>query len=345
MMNMNLDVPIIAPLRSLDKLTPPQSRTPAPIERSKILVVAKRTRIERDIELSGLSFEDVVKRYEDAGENTKDILESHAEQMRNNELVKKLLSPTQVRYREAFSDQELNNASLVITLGGDNHFQDVSHRIHGETPLLGVANDKRSYGALLSCRVEHLEEFLAKLEKGEYRISPWTTLEVEVGGKKLPNALCDVMLSELDRVEMSRNRLTISGPNGEPLHNSGGRGVSQKSSGLLIVAGAGSNNRAWSRAASRFVFPHGLSFPKTAQKAVFVLTEASNTHPGVDENCQELPPLTAGDIIAGEELHVTSLNDSQGVVTADSSQRLPFPRGTKAVIRLGKKPVWVVSRE
>jgi hypothetical protein len=345
MMTMNLDVPIIAPLRPLDQLSAPPSRLPTPIDRSKILVVAKRTRIERDIELSGLSFEDVVKRYEDAGENTKDILESHAEQLHNNALVKKLLSPAQVRYREAFSDQELNNASLVITLGGDNHFQDISHRITGETPILGVANDHRSYGALLSCRCEYLEEFLTKLERGEYKISAWPTIEVEVGGKKLPPATCDVLVSEARRAEMSRHRLTINDSVGHPLYNSGGRGVSQKSSGLLIAVGAGSNNRAWARAASRFVFPNGLSFPKTARRAAFVLTEASNTHPGIDEDSNELPPLTTGDLIDGEEMLITSLNDSEGEVMVDSSKRLPFPRGTKAIIRLAKKVLWVVSPE
>jgi hypothetical protein len=337
--------PAIAPLRSPHSLEPSPIRESLPIERSKILVVAKRTRIERDMEVLNISYDDALKKYELCGENVTELVASHNEQLGNKERITKLLSPKQVRFREEYSDEELNRAALVIALGGDNHFQAVSHRIHGDTPLLGVSSDKRSYGALLSCRAEEFEGLLLSLEKGDYNIAAWPRLQVEVQGQQLPPALCDLLIAERDRSEMSRHILIVKDAHGETLHNIGERGVSQKSSGLLVATGAGANNRAWSRAASRFVFPEGLSFSKTARKAMFILTEPSNTHPGISEESQELPPLTAGDIVDGEEMVITSLNDSEGIIKADSLEELQFPRGAKAKIRLAHSPAWIVSRK
>jgi hypothetical protein len=297
------------------------------------------------MEVLNISYDDALRKYQECGENVTELVASHNEQLRNKEIITKLLSPNQVRFREAYSDEELNRAALVVALGGDNHFQSVSHRIDGDTPIVGVSSDRRSYGALLSCRAEEFEGFLSNLEKGNYNLAAWPRLQVEVQGQKLPPALCDLLIAERDRSEMSRHILTIKDAHGDSLHNVGEKGVSQKSSGLLIATGAGANNRAWSRAASRFIFPEGLSFPKTARKAMFILTEPSNTHPGITEESQELPPLTAGDIVDGEEMIITSLNDSEGIIKADSLEKLQFPRGAKAKIRLAHSPAWVVYRQ
>lgn len=334
--------PTVLTRRSLASLTPPPSRAPKPIDRSKILVIAKRTKIECDMQRMGKTYNQILEWYDQGSEDKSRIVASHARQLAVREKVIALLSPEQVIFRDDLKQHDIPRASLVVALGGDNHFQYVSQLVEGETPVLGLNSDpKTSFGALLSYNVEQFETVLKNLVAGIYSFAPWTRLDVEINGKRLPPAMCDLFLGETERKYMSRHTLTIRTSNGSPLYNSGGRGIEQKSSGVLISTGAGSTS--WIQAAGRYIFPEGLTYPKTERRGMFLLTEASNTHPGGTTQAYTLPALSAGDFIDGEELVFTSLNDSGGMVSADSTTELPFPRGAKAVIRLAKEPLWVIA--
>jgi len=313
-------------------VTSTHHRSPEPIDLDRVLVVPKLSKVQFDMIRYGWTYEELLEKYATGTEDKRRILASHARQVAALAVLEDRLDPEQIVRRDQPTVERLRSASLVIAFGGDNHFQFVAQRVAGQTPLWGVNSDPRtSFGALLGGNADGLDIALDRLARGDYRFEPWTRVEVEVDGVTLPPALCDVFLGERERRFMSRHRLEFVSSGTSEV-----RSMEQKSSGLLIATGAGSSG--WSTSAARYLFPEGIAFPRADRSARYLLTEASSALPGLKGG---IPPGSTGIIREDGELTVHSLNDSDGFVSVDSLTDAPFPRGSKAVIRLAREPLWV----
>jgi hypothetical protein len=297
-----------------------------------VIVVPKLTKVQYDMIRYRWTYEELLENYGAGPEDKRRIIASHERQVAALGAFRALLRPDQIVRRDEPTPERFGAASLIIAFGGDNHFQFVAQQVGGRTPVWGVNSDPcTSFGALLGVDAAGIAGALDRLARGDYRFEPWTRVVVEVDGVTLPPALCDVFLGERERRFMSRHRLEFV-PGGATEVQS----MEQKSSGLLIATGAGSSG--WSTSAARYLFPGGISFPRTDRAARYLLTEASSALPGFKGG---VPPWSTGTLLQDGELVVHSLNDSDGLVSVDSLTDAPFPRGSKAVIRIAPEPLWV----
>ncbi len=66
---------------------------------------------------------------------------------------------------------EINNKDLVISVGGDGTFLEVSHYIRNGIPVLGVnSNPERSIGYFCCTHAEKFEIYLNEIEKKTYNL-------------------------------------------------------------------------------------------------------------------------------------------------------------------------------
>lgn len=319
-------------------ITPQRPRLPARpallIDPSRILVVNKLSMLEYDMQRLRLTYEQVLDRYQKGGADLERILAVHERQIEARKQAAAILNSSSLISRGEITPQLANQAQLVIALGGDNHFQYVTHFIGGATPVLGVNSDNlKSSGALLSCGMQQLSDCLQRLREGRYRFEAWSRLRVEIDGQFAGLATCDVIIGEHARREMSRYTFEVHGSL-----------IEQKSSGLLIATGAGSTG--WFEKASRYLGPGHKPFPPSLRQAKIVATEVSETLlQGAARktlSMDGLPAFCQGWLQEGQKLVLQSLNDDLGEISWDSLGQAPFKRGSTAVIELAEEPLWVV---
>lgn len=280
----------------------------------RILVLPKKSKFQWDCTRFRLKPRDMVAKYRKEGLNASRIVASHERQMRALKKVLNQFPEARVIPQDKISRKNLAGADLIISLGGDNHFQHVSH-FAGNSVVAGVNSDPTlSEGSLTTFTPDQLAKVASRILEGRFGVEEWTRLQVTLNGKKLQDlALSEVFLGEAARCQMSRFR--ISG---------GGLSEVQKCSGLLVATGAGSSG--WYDAAGRYLFAGGNRFPRTKKSFRFVTTEPF-------QGRLSKPSLLNGSV---SRLKVRSLNDTHGVVVLDTQLEHPFPEGSEAVITLGK---------
>ncbi|MBI4230366.1 MAG: hypothetical protein HY608_05985 [Planctomycetes bacterium] len=283
---------------------------------SKSLLVPKPSKYEYDLARLGLTHETLLGHYR--RENADRILESHRRQRGMRARARALLPEARLVERERVTASDVRAASLVVSLGGDNHFIYLSH-LCVETPLLGIKSDSlRSHGGLLPVDEANLDEAVASLREGRVAVERWTRIEARVDGAEAPPAASEIFLGEERRRDISRHVLVPPG-----LPDTGGE--EQKGSGLLVTTGAGSTG---------FAGCYLAPFDRQAPEARWVLTEP-------------FPRNTAyrareGTLRRGETLTVRSRNDASGVLTCDCLKDIPFPYAAVATVRLSDRPLNVV---
>lgn len=283
----------------------------------EIVVVAKESKYEYEQRKFGLTNAQLAEKYKSEHANLKAILTSHDVQLTSR---KKILSLFPSAKLMMMSNLHASiSADLVISLGGDNSFTYTSHFVV-DTPIAGINSDpSRSTGAL--CGWNDIFAFADMWKKMAYKKEAWIRLNAIIDGKQITPATCEYFLGEKLRKDMSRHILVYRG-----------REYEQKSSGVLIVTGAGSTG--WYDTAGRYHFPKGNRFAKTEKKARFLITEPFRYEKEKD--------LYAGELLPGEEVILYSLNDGQGYATADCWDEYDFSRGKKASIRISDSPLHVV---
>lgn len=276
----------------------------------RVLIVPKKSKLQWDMDRLGLSASRVLARYKRHHMDAKHIRASHERQMHALEQVRKIFPQARVISQERISCAAAAGADLVVAVGGDNHFQHVSHFV-GRQWILGVNSDPRSSeGSLTSFTPETLRRAAAAILAGRCRVEQWTRLEVELDGRKIePLALSEVFLGEASRAQMSRNEIFV-----------GRRREIQKSSGLVAVTGAGSGG--WHAAAG------GAPFPRTRKGFGFLATEPYRGR-------LSKPRLLSGMLGPGRRLCVRSRNDTRGVVVIDTQAQYSFEEGSRVEIRTG----------
>jgi NAD kinase len=289
----------------------------------RMALVPKMSKYEWDRHCFGLDHEGLLTKYRQEGVDMESILASHERQRAALAHVTQRLGAATVLARDDVTRAVNDRFDLVISLGGDNHFQYLTHFLT-TTPILGMNSDvQTSVGALTPFLPEHTDTLLARLEADEYEIEEWTRLAAQVNGHAIEYATCIYFIGEAERQFMSRHILEVQGQREE-----------QKGAGLLVVTGAGSTG--WYDSACRYQFPDGNAFPPTAPFARFLLTEPYRGRLSGHD-------LRHGELRPGEELHVHSLNDDRGLIGSDSIEVYPANRGTHILIRLAPHPLRVVA--
>lgn len=283
------------------------------LDLSRALLVPKPSKYEHDLARLGLAHEALLRHYR--SENADRILASHRRQVEVKGRARALLPEARVVPRGDLTADLVRDASVVVSLGGDNHFIFLSHLCAG-TPILGVKTDSvRSHGGLLSVDESNLDGAVAALRAGRARVERWTRLAAEVDGRTAPPAASEFFLGEDRRRDISRHVLVPPGGGEEE----------QKGSGLLVVTGAGSTGFA-----AAYVDP----FDRESRHAAWVLTEPFPRGGAYT--------AARGILREGETLVVRSRNDAAGVLTCDCLEDTPFPYAAVATVRIAEQPLNVL---
>lgn len=274
-----------------------------------IYLVAKRSKYQLDKDRLGLSDQEILDKYKQEGVDTKVILASHKRQMLSIEAMYAGLRVDTHTLDEFFAeDFTSNQPDMIVVLGGDNSLTAVASR-SGDIPVVGINSDPLMSVGCLTKWNSHRDTAVAILN-GKYNIERWTRLESD----RLEHpAVSEIYLGETKRKDMSRHILEYRGKTYE-----------QKCSGMLITTGAGSTG--WYHSINWHRPPEGNFFPPTENRARFIITEMYGY-------VREMP-LREGNLEAGEEMIVHSLNDSGGLVSADSWWEAPFTRGMTTRIKI-----------
>lgn len=316
-----------------------RSREAHSIDLDRVVIVPKISKIEYRMRREGLSFDEVVAKLSGEQDDVKIQVESHKELNKTRAELLRYFRPEQIIDRDQFSAESFKSASLVIALGGDDHLGFVTQKVSGDIPVLGMKADPMSVGAVLSCAASELGSVVKKIESAEYKFEPWLRMKISVDGKVLPPVLGIGFLGDKHTDYLSRNLIQIEAQDGTRLFGTEGRGIEQRSSGVLVYTGTGSTS--WPKSAQRYLFPEGKPFPKDSRYIEFVLREPSDTVASA-KGGHALPELLHAVIHEGERMIITSLNKDGGIVSLDSVFTVPFPRGSKAVIEIDPEPIWII---
>src|SRR3989338_351868 len=167
-----------------------------------------------------------------------DLQASHEEQQRTLENVldelQKLGFPAKEIYRAHLPEEDLSTYELVIPVGGDGTFLEVSHYVQ-DTPLLGVnSNPVRSVGFFCCATRKTIEEVLRQLEQ-----TPRTMLhrlQLVCNEIEIPElVLNDVLFAHTNPAANTRFTLEVN----KQQHTYRGSG------GLLACTAAGSTAWMW----------------------------------------------------------------------------------------------------
>jgi hypothetical protein len=284
---------------------------------SRLLVAPKVSKFEWDLNRYGVTSRELIRKYEREGVDTDRILKSHEQQKDALREFKRLFPDATYVARGQITRKLVDKALLVVSLGGDNHFQYVSHFVE-KTLMIGVNLDpSRSEGMLNSLPASQAEDLRRKLEdKGLKNFESWTRIQIALDGVKLAHlAVSEVYMGESLRSNMSRHVLF-----------KGRRREEQKCSGIVFSTGSGSTG--WYDSAARYLFPKGAAFSKRVTEIRFVLTEPYSGKLARSK-------MKHGVIRPTEKIKVLSLNDSSGVLMIDAQKEYKFSEGSVAVVSQG----------
>ncbi|HVY01731.1 MAG TPA: hypothetical protein VHA12_03130 [Candidatus Nanoarchaeia archaeon] len=282
-----------------------------------ILIVKKMTKIEWDMRRLNLDKVELKKFYEKEGLNSEVIFSSHMRQYEYLDELIKLLQGATIIDRDSINKEIVKKFKLIIAFGGDNHFQHVSHYID-EQLMLGINSDPlRSVGALCSVKSPDIRGVVNEILEEKFNVESWTRTKIVVDGVEVwPHSTSDVFIGEEKRYVMSRHIIHKEGISEE-----------QKGSGLIISTGAGSTG--WYCSASRYLKLDKHNFTATDKEIWFLLAEP---YEWTGHNYK----LKTGKIKNKETLEVTSLSDSQAVLSIDSLVVVKLREGAKVKIQIGE---------
>ncbi|MDH5680076.1 MAG: hypothetical protein OEZ36_00695 [Spirochaetota bacterium] len=284
---------------------------------SQILAIRKFSKLEYDSRKYSLDTASLIDKYKREQVDHDIILQSHEEQMACINLAKKLLPEATFISTPELNKELTQNKSLIISIGGDEHFKYVIHSSIEGNLVLNVRSDNlKSEGALSSCNRLNLEDMVRQILSDSYLTEEWVRLEAQLNDKPIESAIDTIYIGEKNSTRMSRYLLNYKGQTEE-----------QKSSGLLIVTGAGSTG--WFSSAG------GHSFPRDAETGKFIAREIyKGTVSGY--------LLDKGDFTDEKDLFINSLMDDAGIVEIDSIKEYIFKRGDRLRVHVSKNRLRVM---
>ena len=122
------------------------------------LICPKMSKYEWDLHKYKLNHNQLLEKYKKERVDYKYILLSHERQLRSRQVCQDIFPEAKFIQRESLTKESIKDVDITISLGGDNHFQYVSHFIDDEC-IFGINSDPdTSEGVLLSCTTEHLNK-------------------------------------------------------------------------------------------------------------------------------------------------------------------------------------------
>ena len=231
-----------------------------------------------------------------------------SEELRKNEISFKSVK------REKISKKILENADLVITVGGDGTFLRTSHHLV-KTPILAVSSGARYNEAFFSRASRN--DFSHKLKlilQGRFRMAKLARLQVSINGRKIPLlAVNEVFIGNKLPYHTSRYELDI-----------GNHSEFQKSSGILITTKKGSTGWAKSAAKKKLSIPNGGFGYVVRESYSGRLTK---------------PTLVYGSLSGEKKIRIKS-RDYNGIVVVDSYEKeFSFLDGDRLEVGVSKLPL------
>jgi NAD kinase len=220
----------------------------------------------------------------------------------------------------AFNDlkkEDLSDADLIITFGGDGTFVKAANLIE-DSFILGVnANPDSSEGWLIDLDISEVNK-LKDLFAGQHKTLVRQRASVRLNGKLLPEqATNEVYIGAASQFHSSRYKITYKSKEEE-----------HRSSGVLVTTGTGST--AWFAAAG------GKPFACHEEKLAFLVRE-----PYVGKRIF-LPKIMKGELKKGEVLTIRSTRDFGGILAINDST-YDFNTGDVVEIELSDKPLKVLQ--
>lgn len=299
---------------------------------SDMVIIPSKSRYDLELEIYG-NIKDTDANFK-SEQILKRVKESHLAQKENIKRVADVIGYDKIIDRSSLNPEVISDKNIFVFLGGDNHFTYCAQEIlkfmkqnNGEEKqVIGcVLDPAKSYGGLLYFDVDKLLESLPELEKGNYLIENWTSLEADINNKNgrvasYP-AVGDYFVGERERLLMSRNRVYLDGDVVLP----------EKSSGLLIAVGPGSGNGSWYDNVHNLMFGCSDEFGREEDFARIILTENKSRS-----------KLT---LSRGQILTIDSYNDDCGVISPDSHRdhSADFHMGAQAEVRISDLKLPVVK--
>lgn len=290
---------------------------------ANIGVVLKLSRYERDRRSLELSHEQLLSYYQINGDKPNVIYESHLRQQEAAAVLKRLFREYQFIPWENLTKEAVRKFDAVISAGGDDSIQYVSHFLD-QTLIIGFNTDEvLSEGVLLPFNSRNIESALKNMENGNFAVENWTMLEARLTNCNVPLAMGQYFIGSDD-------------PEGMSTYVIGYRGQTekQKSSGILIATGAGSTG--WYNSIYYDRYKKDGFFPTTERVAKFIVRE-------IQRGRLTNHSLLEGTLEEGEELVIHSLNRGIGRFGVDASSKYDFKRGETAAVRLSNTPLRVVK--
>lgn len=295
------------------------SRTPfmKPFFSEKVLVVPKWSRLECEMRKTRQSMEFVLDYFDKKGVDIHSLERGYQQNNWVIQKAKEFLDERMFVERDDLTNELVKNKTILLSIGGDNHFQYVSH-FADEQIVIGINSDPgRSDGALTSFMMGDLDELVERMEKNDVKMELWPRLQVELNGKKIfPLAASEIFLGEQRRDVMSRHVLEWNGKKED-----------QKSSGLIVSTPAGMSG--WFHSAMWYVKEKPRVCEKSSDCFSFVLTEP---HVGRLSTISMLHGIVG----KNDSIAVYSKNNDSGILSIDYWKAFPFPEGSIAKIGLGK---------
>jgi len=283
----------------------------------KIIIVPKMSKLEWNAQTLGLTQKQVLEKWEDEGSDIDYLLECHNIQQEAKDIIFPFFKPEQIIDRNNLTREDVVNAELIISLGGDDHFTYVSHFVEDELIMGICADPKHSVGALLNYTPKEFVSIVEKLKQDKFEVENRPRLEALVNGKPILRATGAYYLGERERKNMSHHEIELNG-------------IKEKQHGSGILVATQSGTTGWYYSASRYMHSEGIP---DVSYAKFILTEPFGSLSDYQMLTKDFGP--------GENVYITSLCNHDPIITVDSLEEYNFVRGTKVVIKVGK-PLKVV---
>ncbi len=203
-----------------------------------VLVVYKKSFFEIYSSSPDKEVRDFVKKKDEDAERMR---KSHDEQQRTLETVLDVLDRAKIKHKEAYRADmgtiagEVEDNDLVLSVGGDGTFLEVSHYVT-KVPILGVNSDTNgSVGFFSTANRYNFENILREI--GKIPKTQLSRLELALDGKRIPElVLNDIMVAHVVPAAGTSYRIWADGEryNHPP-----------KNGGLVVCTAAGSTALMW----------------------------------------------------------------------------------------------------
>jgi NAD kinase len=293
---------------------------------NQALIVMKKTKYELDMNTyQDLDFYKKICLIQNDSFNK--IHSSHLRQLESREILKKEIFPEgNFIFRDQLEKLDLSKFSVIVALGGDNHFTYVAHHCTNNK-ILGCNSDiQTSFGALLSFNPITLKDTV-KQDWKNTSLENWSLISVAIeypDGKKIQtvNAVSEISIRNANPDLTSRYVIMHEDKKEE-----------QKSSGLLLYTGAGSTG--WYASCKNDDDEHS-SFLKSANFFRVYARELSR-------KARQKFKLTDFTVVKSCQI----ISEMNGGISIDAlPERIyPFPPGSIATIYLSNEKLKVITQK